>query len=69
MSSVGAKHSVFHPYGLMYREFGNKKTFGIDDAVASSLYCGMKPIGSWDYEQVGALPTGGVFNLEFSPEG
>lgn len=37
--------------------------------MARSLYCGMKPIASWDCEQANALPTGGVFNLEFSPEG
>ncbi|CAH2045100.1 unnamed protein product, partial [Iphiclides podalirius] len=29
----------------------------------------MKPIASWDCEQANDVPTGGVFNLEFSPEG
>lgn len=68
MSEFTIRHSVFHPYGMMWRESGFNNTFGINDAKARSLYRGMKPIASWD-EQTGSLPTGGIFNLEFSPEG
>ncbi|XP_031769256.2 DDB1- and CUL4-associated factor 10 [Galleria mellonella] len=64
-----ARHSAFSPYRLMRRETGFGTPIGAGDAMARSLYCGMKPIASWDCEQANALPTGGVFNLEFSPEG
>lgn len=64
-----ARQSAFSPYRLMDRETGFGTPIGSGDAMARSLYCGMKPIASWDCEQANALPTGGVFNLEFSPEG
>ncbi|XP_059053270.1 DDB1- and CUL4-associated factor 10 homolog isoform X2 [Achroia grisella] len=64
-----AKNSAFSPYRLMRRETGFGTPIGAGDAMARSLYCGMKPIASWDCEQANAVPTGGVFNLEFSPEG
>lgn len=62
-------NSAFSPYRLIFRELGCRTRVGAGDAMAKSLYCGMKPIASWDCEQANALPTGGVFNLEFSPEG
>ncbi|XP_022116509.2 DDB1- and CUL4-associated factor 10 isoform X4 [Pieris rapae] len=67
--SFMARYSAFNPYRLIQRECGFPRPVGSDDAVARSLYCGMKPIASWDCDQYNALPTGGVFNLEFSPEG
>ncbi|CAB3248910.1 unnamed protein product [Arctia plantaginis] len=48
---------------------GFPSPIGASDAMAKSLYCGMKPIASWDAERDKTPPTGGVFNLEFSPEG
>ncbi|XP_064074024.1 DDB1- and CUL4-associated factor 10 homolog isoform X3 [Vanessa tameamea] len=68
-SSFMAKYSAYSPYRLLRRESGFENPVGASDAMARSLYCGMKPIASWDCEQANALPTGGVFNLEFSPEG
>ncbi|KAJ2953423.1 hypothetical protein O0L34_g1011 [Tuta absoluta] len=68
-STFSARYSAFSPYRLARREMGFATPIGTGDAMARSLYCGMKPIASWDCEQAGALPTGGVFNLEFSPEG
>lgn len=67
--SFMARYSAFNPYRFIQRETGFGTPLGAGDALARSLYCGMKPIASWDYEQANSLPTGGVFNLEFSPEG
>ncbi|XP_075982573.1 DDB1- and CUL4-associated factor 10 homolog isoform X2 [Anticarsia gemmatalis] len=64
-----AKYSAFNPYRLREREMGFQSPIGSSDAMAKSLYCGMKPIASWDFERDKSPPTGGVFNLEFSPEG
>lgn len=64
-----AKYSAFNPYRLREREMGYRSPIGASDAMAKSLYCGMKPIASWDSERDKTPPTGGVFNLEFSPEG
>ncbi|XP_063628079.1 DDB1- and CUL4-associated factor 10 isoform X2 [Cydia splendana] len=64
-----AKYSAFSPYRLFRREVGFAPPLGAGDALARSLYCGMKPIASWSSEDANALPTGGVFNLEFSPDG
>ncbi|CAH0756527.1 unnamed protein product [Diatraea saccharalis] len=64
-----ARNSAFNPYRLWRKELGFGTPVGSGDALAKSLYCGMKPISSWDSEQSNSLPTGGVYNLEFSPEG
>lgn len=64
-----AKYSAFNPYRIWEREMGYQNSIGAGDALAKSLYCGMKPIASWDADRDKCLPTGGVFNLEFSPEG
>lgn len=64
-----ARYSAFNPYRLRQRETGFTNPVRSEDALAKSLYCGMKPIASWDCDRVKALPTGGVFNLEFSPDG
>ncbi|KAL4718209.1 hypothetical protein ACJJTC_002484 [Scirpophaga incertulas] len=64
-----ARNSAFNPYRLWRKEIGFGTSVGSGDALARSLYCGMKPIASWDSEQSNCLPTGGVYNLEFSPEG
>lgn len=64
-----AKYSAFNPYWIRDREMGFQNPIGASDAMAKSLYCGMKPIASWDFEKDKSPPTGGVFNLEFSPEG
>lgn len=65
-----ARNSAFNPYRLLNKELGFPTPVGAGDALSRSLYCGMKPIASWDSEQAThSLPTGGVYNLEFSPEG
>ncbi|XP_026743342.1 DDB1- and CUL4-associated factor 10 homolog isoform X3 [Trichoplusia ni] len=64
-----AKYSAFNPYRMREREMGYNCSIGSSDALAKSLYCGMKPIATWDSDREKAPPTGGIFNLEFSPEG
>ena len=68
-SAYLAKYSAFNPYRIRQRELGYQCSIGEGDALAKSLYCGMKPIASWDSDRDKIPPTGGVFNLEFSPEG
>lgn len=68
-STFMGRYSAFSPYRLIRRETGFPNPIGSENAIARSLYCGMKPIASWDCEQANDVPTGGVFNLEFSPEG
>ncbi|CAH0594353.1 unnamed protein product [Chrysodeixis includens] len=64
-----AKYSAFNPYRMREREMGYTTSIGSSDALAKSLYCGMKAIATWDSDREKAPPTGGIFNLEFSPEG
>ncbi|XP_045537776.1 DDB1- and CUL4-associated factor 10 isoform X2 [Papilio machaon] len=68
-STFMSRNSAFSPYRLLRREIGLPTPIGAENALSKSLYCGMKPIASWDYEKDNDVPTGGVFNLEFSPEG
>ncbi|XP_013171033.1 PREDICTED: DDB1- and CUL4-associated factor 10 isoform X1 [Papilio xuthus] len=68
-SSFMSRNSAFSPYRLLRQEIGLPTPIGAENALSKSLYCGMKPIASWDYEKDNDVPTGGVFNLEFSPEG
>ncbi|XP_045776185.1 DDB1- and CUL4-associated factor 10 homolog isoform X2 [Maniola jurtina] len=68
-SSFMAKYSAYSPYRLIQRETGFDDPVGAGDAMARSLYRAMKPLASWDCEIGNTPPIGGVFNLEFSPEG
>lgn len=68
-STFMSRNSAFSPYRLLRREIGLPTPIGSENALSKSLYCGMKPIAYWDYEKNNDVPTGGVFNLEFSPEG
>lgn len=65
---VVARYSAFNPYRLRCRDLGFQLPNGSRDAMARSLYGNMKPIFSWTCDGT-AGPTGGIFNLEFSPEG
>lgn len=64
-----ARYSAFNPYRIRHNDMGYQRPIGYGDAMARSLYCGMKPIATWMSDNVNCVPTGGVFNLEFSPEG
>ncbi|XP_023935948.1 DDB1- and CUL4-associated factor 10 isoform X1 [Bicyclus anynana] len=68
-SSFMAKYSAYSPYRLIQRETGFENPVGAGNAMARSLYRAMKPLASWDCEIGNTAPIGGVFNLEFSPEG
>lgn len=63
-----ARYSAFNPYRIRHRDMGFQTPIGAGDAIAKSLYCGMKPIYCWSSNDPNT-PTGGIFNLEFSPEG
>lgn len=63
------KSSVFHPYNHRLREYGNSNYIGAGDAMAKSIYTAMAPRESWHFEKDCIMPTGGIFNLEFSPDG
>ncbi|XP_050551218.1 DDB1- and CUL4-associated factor 10 homolog isoform X3 [Spodoptera frugiperda] len=64
-----ARNSAFNPYRLRDHEMGYQTTIGSGDAIAKSLYCGIKPVASWEADRTKTPPTGGIFNLEFSPDG
>ncbi|XP_050664142.1 DDB1- and CUL4-associated factor 10 [Leptidea sinapis] len=64
-----SRYSAFNPYRLFQREYGFSHPVGAGDAISRSLYRGMRPIGSWECDESNSPPTGGIFNLEFSPEG
>ncbi|XP_039758134.1 DDB1- and CUL4-associated factor 10 isoform X2 [Pararge aegeria] len=68
-SSFMTKYSAYSPLRLIERETGFYNPVGAGDAMARSLYRAMKPLASWDCEIGNTPPIGGVFNLEFSPEG
>lgn len=50
--------------------FAKKKTIGDEDQFYKGLYCNLLPNASWDHNDssTGTM-HGGVFNLEFSPDG
>jgi len=55
---------------LRQRELGVKFPLGHDDYFHKTLYSSIQPITSWDHgDNLTAARHGGVFNLEFSPDG
>ncbi|KAK8736849.1 hypothetical protein OTU49_004678, partial [Cherax quadricarinatus] len=65
--------SCFPDYELRRREAGLRATLGWESAIRRSLYSSMIPCTSWDPREndpkTGFIGHGGVFNLEFSPDG
>ncbi|XP_016919384.1 DDB1- and CUL4-associated factor 10 [Apis cerana] len=54
---------------LRQRELGIKFPLGHADCFHKTLYSSMKPVTSWDHALSAAAAHGGVFNLEYSPDG
>ncbi|ROT85073.1 putative DDB1- and CUL4-associated factor 10-like isoform X1 [Penaeus vannamei] len=71
---TGRIHGSYFPdYELRRRETGLGKTLGWDSGIRRSLYSSMIPSTFWDPiehdPKTGFTGHGGVFNLEFSPDG
>ena len=59
---------------LLQRELGLKFPLGFRDRLHHKIYSSLQPAGSWDYShssssKSGSQIHGGVFNLEYSPDG
>ncbi|KAL0103124.1 hypothetical protein PUN28_017450 [Cardiocondyla obscurior] len=55
---------------LRQRELGFKSSLGHSDDFHRTLYSSVQPITSWDHgDNLTAARHGGVFNLEYSPDG
>ncbi|EZA55512.1 DDB1- and CUL4-associated factor 10 [Ooceraea biroi] len=59
-----------HSLWLRQRELGMKFPLGHSDDFHKTLYSSIQPITSWDHgDNLTAARHGGVFNLEYSPDG
>lgn len=55
---------------LRQRELGVKFPLGHSDHFHKTLYSSMQSVASWDHgDNLAAARHGGVFNLEYSPDG
>lgn len=54
---------------LRQRELGIKFPLGHVDHFHKTLYSSIQPVTSWDHALSAAAAHGGVFNLEYSPDG
>uniref|UniRef100_A0A1B6LSV5 Uncharacterized protein n=1 Tax=Graphocephala atropunctata TaxID=36148 RepID=A0A1B6LSV5_9HEMI len=70
MNKVKARSGIFNYKWLRQREIGCKPSIGIQDGFMKSLYSNIMPCSTWDYnDSLQHSMPGGVFNLEFSPDG
>jgi WD repeat-containing protein 32 len=61
---------IFNNMYIRQRELGMHFPMGHSDRFYKTLYTSMQPITSWDHsEKVTCAIHGGVFNLEYSPDG
>lgn len=68
VSARGADRA-WHLNWLRMREIGQRNTLGYGNKFSKFLYSSMLPQSSWQGESVRGSHHGGVFNLEFSPDG
>lgn len=55
---------------LRQRELGISLPLGHNDRFHKTLYSSVQPVTSWDHnENLFSAIHGGVFNLEYSPDG
>lgn len=54
---------------LLKRERGIKHKSGEEETVHKSVYSSVEPYSSWNNSSDGPTEYGGVYNLEFSPDG
>lgn len=53
----------------MRRERGLRLQCGIEDSIYNSIYGAFQPYTSWNSSSNSSSEYGGVYNLEFSPDG
>ena len=60
----------YHHKWLRDRELGNRPDPGSNDLMQREMYSTIRPISQWEsfMSSKAAIP-GGIFNLEFSPDG
>ncbi|XP_063233289.1 DDB1- and CUL4-associated factor 10 [Bacillus rossius redtenbacheri] len=64
------KTKIMNYNWLRNRELGQRPNLGFSDKFSKGLYSSLKPCTSWEYgEDPNTAMHGGVFNLEFSPDG
>ena len=59
---------------VYHRELGLKHPLGFRDRLYHKIYSSLQPLGSWDHSLASSSKqgnhfNGGVFNLEYSPDG
>lgn len=60
----------YHISWLRQRELGHRRPLGDTDRFSKELYSSIMPCTCWDHsEHLRNALHGGVFNLEFSPDG
>lgn len=71
MDKVKPRFGDFNNYTwLSQREIGRKPSIGIQDGFMKGLYSKIMPSSTWDYNSsIQHSMPGGIFNLEFSPDG
>lgn len=70
VNSSGKVRQLFNIKYLRQREMGIKFPIGHNDQLHKSLYKSIQPLYSWDHhDKLSSAMHGGVFNLEYSPDG
>ncbi|XP_001606470.2 DDB1- and CUL4-associated factor 10 [Nasonia vitripennis] len=68
--AVAQARQMFNNMYVRKRELGMRFPMGHNDLFHKTLYTSMQPIMSWDHnDKVSSAIHGGVFNLEYSPDG
>jgi hypothetical protein len=64
------KTRIMNSSWLRQREIGQRLPLGYADRFSKLIYSSMLPCTSWDHgDNLRHAMHGGVFNLEFSPDG
>lgn len=70
ISPLSNKGTNYHHTWLRNREVGNKSIPGTNDKVLREMYSIIRPISHWNsFMSSKVAVPGGIFNLEFSPDG
>lgn len=70
VSPLCTKGLNYHHKWLRNRELGIKPVLGSNDKVLQEMYSSIRPISQWEsFMSSKAAVPGGIFNLEFSPDG